>query len=82
MSLKDGKGLTRVTPENMRVIDHAFNRDLGLLFVRLYRDSDLDGSYAEEDDQVLLKVNVNKLGVGTPLVDKEMIKRLESMLLN
>ncbi len=60
-----GKNLQQITPNNTRIINWVVVPSQNAIFLKIIKDSDNDKKFTEEDNTNFVRVNLDKIGIGT-----------------
>jgi hypothetical protein len=75
----DGKGLTRLTPENTQLAGIVADGN-DTIYVRVLRDSNADHRFTNENEAVILRVDLRHPAEGQRVLDEELAKRAKAII--
>ena len=76
----DGRNPRTITPKDSHVLSTQYDRDRDLLWIQTAIDSNGDGQYTGEDDQIPLFFNPQADTTAQPVVDDKLVKEAAALL--
>ncbi|MEH2290511.1 hypothetical protein [Nostoc sp.] len=73
-----GKNLQQITPNNTRIISWVVVPSQNAIFLKIIKDSDNDKKFTKEDKTNFVKVNLNKIGMGTEIISDKIEQEIKS----
>ncbi|BDI18813.1 hypothetical protein ANSO36C_46150 [Nostoc cf. commune SO-36] len=75
-----GKNLQQITPNNTRIISWVVVPSQNALFLKIIKDSDNDKKFTEEDRTNFVRVNLDKIGMGTEIISDQIEQEIKSYI--
>ncbi|WP_375473583.1 hypothetical protein [uncultured Nostoc sp.] len=73
-----GKNLQQITPNNTRIISWVVVPSENAIFLKIIKDSDNDKKFTKEDKTNFVRVNLDKIGMGTEIISDQIEQELRS----
>ncbi|MBN3879695.1 MULTISPECIES: hypothetical protein [unclassified Nostoc] len=73
-----GKNLQQITPNNTRIISWVVVPSQNAIFLKIIKDSDNDKKFTEEDKTNFVRVNLDKIGMGTEIISDQIEQEIKS----
>ncbi|MFN6483431.1 MULTISPECIES: hypothetical protein [unclassified Nostoc] len=75
-----GKNLQQITPNNTRIISWVVVPSQNAIFLKILKDSDNDKKFTEEDKTNFVRVNLDKIGMGTEIISDQIEQEIKSYI--
>ncbi|MEH2208807.1 MAG: hypothetical protein V7K53_32850 [Nostoc sp.] len=75
-----GKNLQQITPNNTRIISWVVVSGQNAIFLKIIKDSDNDKKFTKEDKTNFVRVNLNKIGMGTEIISDKIEQEIKSYI--
>ncbi|MBN3923506.1 hypothetical protein [Nostoc sp. NMS4] len=75
-----GKNLQQVTPNNTRIISWVLVPSQNAIFLKIIKDSDNDKKFTKEDKTNFVRVNLDKIGMGTEVISDQIEQEIKSYI--
>ncbi|MDZ7994727.1 MAG: hypothetical protein RM022_009200 [Nostoc sp. EfeVER01] len=76
-----GKNLQQITPNNTRIISWVVVPSQNAIFLKILKDSDNDKKFTKEDKTNFVRVNLDKIGMGTEIISDQIEQEIKSYVL-
>ncbi|MFN6525265.1 hypothetical protein [Nostoc sp. ChiSLP03a] len=73
-----GKNLQQITPNNTRIISWVVVPGQNAIFLKILKDSDNDKKFTKEDKTNFVRVNLDKIGMGTEIISDQIEQEIKS----
>ncbi len=73
-----GKNLQQITPNNTRIISWVVVPSQNAIFLKIIKDSDNDKNFTAEDKTNFVRVNLDKIGMGTEIISDQIEQEIKS----
>ncbi|MEH1953138.1 hypothetical protein [Nostoc sp.] len=73
-----GKNLQQITPNNTRIISWVVVPSQNAIFLKILKDSDNDKKFTKEDKTNFVRVNLDKIGMGTEIISDQIEQEIKS----
>ncbi len=73
-----GKNLQQITPNNTRIISWVVVPGQNAIFLKIIKDSDNDKKFTKEDKTNFVRVNLDKIGMGTEIISDQIEQEIKS----
>ncbi len=73
-----GKNLQQITPNNTRIINWVVVPSQNAIFLKIIKDSNNDKKFTEEDKTNFVRVNLDKIGIGTEIISEQIEQEINS----
>ncbi|MDZ8085735.1 MAG: hypothetical protein RMY16_09100 [Nostoc sp. DedQUE12b] len=73
-----GKNLQQITPNNSRIISWVIVPSQNAIFLKIIKDSDNDKKFTKEDKTNFVRVNFDKIGMGTEIISDQIEQEIKS----
>ncbi|MHC5768012.1 MAG: hypothetical protein ACYTXI_20775 [Nostoc sp.] len=73
-----GKNLQQITPNNTRIISWVVVPSQNAIFLKIIKDSDNDKKFTKEDKTNFVRVNLDKIGMGTEIISDQIEQEIKS----
>ncbi|MDZ7969020.1 MAG: hypothetical protein RM368_29390 [Nostoc sp. DedSLP03] len=73
-----GKNLQQITPNNTRIISWVLVPGQNAIFLKILKDSDNDKKFTKEDKTNFVRVNLDKIGMGTEIISDQIEQEIKS----
>lgn len=73
-----GKNLQQITPDNTRIISWIVVPSQNAIFLKIIKDSDNNKKFTEEDKTNFVRVNLDKIGMGTEIISDQIEQEIKS----
>lgn len=73
-----GKNLQQITPNNTRIISWVIVPSQNALFLKIIKDSDNDKKFTKEDKTNFVRVNFDKIAMGTEIINDQIEQEIKS----
>ena len=73
-----GKNLQQITPNNTRIISWVVVPSENAIFLKIIKDSDNDKKFTKEDKTNFVRVNLDKIGMGTEIISDQVEQEIKS----
>ncbi|MEH1798546.1 MAG: hypothetical protein V7L13_05140 [Nostoc sp.] len=73
-----GKNLQQITPNNTRIISWVVVPGQNTIFLKILKDSDNDKKFTKEDRTNFVRVNLDKIGMGTEIISDQIEQEIKS----
>jgi hypothetical protein len=75
-----GKNLQRLTPSNAQLINWKYDKNRGIIFMRVIKDSDNNKKFTIQDEVNFIKVSPNNPGQGKQIISDKIQQDLKSLV--
>ncbi|QLE43581.1 hypothetical protein FD723_26135 [Nostoc sp. C052] len=75
-----GKNLQQITPDNTRIISWVVVPGQNALFLKIIKDSDNNKKFTAEDKTNFVRVNLDKIGMGTEIISDQIEQQIKSYI--
>ncbi|MEH1896503.1 MAG: hypothetical protein V7K94_14615 [Nostoc sp.] len=75
-----GKQLQQITPNNTRIISWVVVPSQNAIFLKIIKDSDNDKKFTKQDKKNFVRVNLDKIGMGTEIISDQIEQELKSYI--
>ncbi|OYD90867.1 hypothetical protein CDG76_29545 [Nostoc sp. 'Peltigera membranacea cyanobiont' 210A] len=73
-----GKNLQQITPNNTRIISWVVVPGQNAIFLKILKDSDNNKKFTKEDKTNFVRVNLDKIGMGTEIISDQIEQEIKS----
>ncbi|MDZ8258597.1 hypothetical protein [Nostoc sp. ChiQUE01b] len=73
-----GKNLQQITPNNTRIISWVVVPSQNAIFLKIIKDSNNDKKFTKEDKTNFVRVNLDKIGMGTEIISDQIEQEIKS----
>ncbi|MEH2280524.1 MAG: hypothetical protein V7K90_04140 [Nostoc sp.] len=73
-----GKNIQQITPDNTRIISWIVVPSQNAIFLKIIKDSDNNKKFTEEDKTNFVRVNLDKIGMGTEIISDQIEQEIKS----
>ncbi|MEH2356568.1 hypothetical protein [Nostoc sp.] len=73
-----GKNLQQITPNNTRIISWVVVPSQNAIFLKILKDSDNDKKFTKEDQTNFVRINLDKIGMGTEIISDQIEQEIKS----
>ncbi|WP_373527572.1 hypothetical protein [Nostoc sp.] len=73
-----GKNLQQITPNNTKIINWVVVPSQNAIFLKIIKDSDNDKKFTEKDKTNFVRVNLDKIGMGTEIISEQIEQEIKS----
>ncbi|MEH2025885.1 hypothetical protein [Nostoc sp.] len=73
-----GKNLQQITPNNTRIISWVVVPSQNAIFLKIIKDSDNNKKFTEEDKTNFVRVNLDKIAMGTEIISDQIEQEIKS----
>ena len=73
-----GKNLQQITPNNTRIISWVVVPSQNAIFLKIIKDSDNNKKFTDEDKTNFVRVNLDKIGMGTEIISDQIEQEIKS----
>ncbi|MEH2037198.1 hypothetical protein [Nostoc sp.] len=75
-----GKNLQQITPNNTRIISWVVVPGQNAIFLKILKDSDNNKKFTKEDKTNFVRVNLDKIGMGTEIISDQIEQEIKSYI--
>ncbi|MEH2123848.1 hypothetical protein [Nostoc sp.] len=75
-----GKNLQQITPNNTRIISWVVVPGQNAIFLKILKDSDNNKKFTKEDKINFVRVNLDKIGMGTEIISDQIEQEIKSYI--
>ncbi|PHM08892.1 hypothetical protein [Nostoc sp. 'Peltigera malacea cyanobiont' DB3992] len=76
-----GKNLQQITPNNTRIISWVVVPGQNAIFLKILKDSDNNKKFTKEDKTNFVRVNLDKIGMGTEIISDQIEQEIKSYVI-
>jgi hypothetical protein len=73
-----GKNLQQITPNDTRIISWVVVPSQNAIFLKIIKDSDNDKKFTQEDKINFVRVNLDKIAMGTEIISEQIEQEIKS----
>jgi len=73
-----GKNLQQITPNNTKIINWVVVPSQNAIFLKIIKDSDNDKKFTEKDKTNFVRVNLDKISMGTEIISEQIEQEIKS----
>ncbi|MEH2270885.1 MAG: hypothetical protein V7K68_21135 [Nostoc sp.] len=73
-----GNNLQQITPNNTRIISWVVVPGQNAIFLKILKDSDNNKKFTQEDKTNFVRVNLDKIGMGTEIISDQIEQEIKS----
>ena len=75
-----GKNLQQITPNNTQMLSWNVVSSINAIFIKIIKDSDSDKKFTSRDKTTFIKVNLDKPGIGTEIINEQLEQEIKSII--